>query len=145
MQFNQLGKWLAIGLLILPSVLLLGQTEVPEAVQATFDNLFPNVEYVEWDDDGEEFFAYFMYEERETEATILGEGTWVQTMVHLQLEDLPSAAQEYLEEHFPNYTYFDSLVKVATPSHIRYRVSLESDEESIYLTFSESGELLPNG
>lgn len=145
MQFNQLGKWLAIGLLLLPSVLLLGQTEVPEAVQATFDKLFPEVEYVEWEDDGEEFFAYFRYEERETEAAFLEDGTWIQTMVHLQVEDLPITAQTYLEEHFPNETYFDSLVKVVNPNHIRYRVSLESDEESIYLTFSESGELLPNG
>jgi len=72
MKINNLGIWMAVCLLTFPTVLLIGQSEVPQAVQTTFNEMFPSVEYVEWDDDGgEEFFAYFTFQDREVEANFL--------------------------------------------------------------------------
>lgn len=139
-----LSNWVFLLIITSSTVSLFGQTEIPQEVRTTFNEMFPTIEYVEWEQDGEEYMAFFEQSQHETEAYFLENGKWLQTSTFLVFVELPAAAQTFIEENYElDLIEFDSIVRLITASFTQYTVNFETQEEGfISLNFTEAGDLL---
>ena len=118
------------------------QTEVPEAVQATFDEMFPDAEEVFWMSEGDEYVANFYHDEHSLEASILTSGEWVQTTTYLELEELPKEALGFINKEFGTLEEYYTITKVQTPELMFFTADFEVKGKSVYLKFDNTGKLL---
>lgn len=138
------GSCLTILFISLQGIVLFAQEEIaiPEAVQSTFDKMFPSATDVSWEHDGEEYLtgfenADFSY----VEVTIFEDGSWQQTVTSVSADELPTAAQTYINDEFTVETYY-SISKVETPKESVYLVNFETTTQSVSLRFDTDGNLL---
>lgn len=141
MKKTILGFSCLVALLLAPTFTLSAQSDVPEAVQNTFDELFPEATDVSWEQDGEEYLGTFETTDNIVEVTILEDGTWRQTTTNIDAEELPTAAIDYIKKEFVVETYY-SVSKVETPAQIRYFANFETETQTVSLRFDEDGGLL---
>lgn len=133
---------LVVALISLQGINLAAQDEeVPTAVQATFNTMYPEVIDVYWEQDGEEYLASFITEENSVDATFLEDGTWQQSITSLELEDLPTAAVTLLNKDFETANYYN-ISKIEIPAKVQYAVSFETDTQYITMLFDPAGQLV---
>lgn len=136
-----LGFSCLVALLIAPTSILSAQSDVPEAVQNTFDEMFPDATTVNWEQDEEEYLATFETSENNLEVSFLEDGTWKLTVTYIGEEELPTAAVDYIKKEFVVETY-NSVTKRETPGDVKYFASFETEKQYVSLRFDEDGELL---
>lgn len=115
--------------------------EVPTAIQATFNTMYPEVTDVYWEQDGEEYLASFAKDDYAVDATFLEDGTWQQSITSLEVEDLPENAQVLLKKDFTVESYYNT-TKVETPTSVEYSVNFETEKQYVNLIFDTNGKLI---
>lgn len=143
MKKSFFGSCLIVLCISLQGITLAAQENaIPETVQTTFDKLFPNATEVDWEQDGEEYLAGFENADFSfVEVTIFEDGTWQQTVTSLSAEELPTAAQTYIEEEFTVETYYN-ISKIETAKETLYLVNFETTTQSVSLRFDTDGNLI---
>ncbi len=137
------SSWLMVFFFTLQAVFVTAQTEIPDAVQNTFDEMFPEVAIADWEEDGMEYIAIFELDEQDVEATFKENGLWLQTATTLEFEELPTTVQSYIDKEFgENIEYFSGITQMETPTVTRFFVNFETQTRTISLTFDSSGKLL---
>jgi len=133
---------LIAAIIIITNLTLFAQAEtIPTAVQATLEKMYPSAEEVNWDQDGEEFLAGFEEGDYYLEVTIQETGVWVQTLLDVFLEDLPTSAQQLITQKYEVEEYYN-MSKVMTPEEVRFYANFETKTQSVSLTFDEHGKLI---
>jgi len=142
MKKNLLISSLLVVLISFQGITLLAQDEeIPTAVQATFNTMYPNAIDAYWEQDGEEYLATFAFGEKSIDATFLEDGTWQQSVISLEFEDLPAAAITLLDKDFKTASYF-SISRVQIPAQVQYSVSFETDTQYVTIIFDTAGQLV---
>lgn len=133
---------LVVALISLQGINLAAQDdEVPTAVQATFNTMYPNAIDAYWEQDGEEYLATFTADEYSIDATFLEDGTWQQSITSLEFEDLPTAAITLLNKDFDAASYYN-ISKIEVPDKVQYSVNLETDTQYVNIVFDTAGQLV---
>lgn len=133
---------LVVALISLQGINLAAQDEeVPTAVQATFNTMYPNAIDAYWEQDGEEYLATFTADEYSIDATFLEDGTWQQSITSLEFEDLPTAAITLLNKDFKAVSYYNTS-KIEVPDNIQYSVNFETDTQYVTIIFDAAGQLV---
>ncbi len=119
------------------------QSDVPDAVMATFQQMYPGVN-AQWEKErNDQLKAEFMWQYHEMEAWFQKNGTWVMTAKDLALSELPTAIPQYVQANYP-LLQIDDADWVETPTEKYYQVELDRENQAdIYLRFNEQGELIP--
>lgn len=115
--------------------------EIPTAIQATFNTMYPEIADVYWEQDGEEYLASFSKDDYAVDATFLNDGTWQQSITSLEVEDLPEHAQALLKKDFSVESFYN-VTKIETPAQVEYSVNFETEKQYINLVFDTAGKLI---
>ncbi len=117
-------------------------SEVPAAVMATFQEMFPNTT-AKWEKEKNgQIKAEFRIDYREMEAWFEKNGSWKMTKKDIIASELPQAALDYLEANYSGVE-IDDVDWVETPESNYYIVELDrNNKKDIYLKFTESGEFI---
>jgi len=114
-------------------------SDVPEAVMATFQQMFPAAAATEWEKEKGLYKADFNIGLRDMEAWFQSDGTWARTVKDLNPSEVPEAIQLYVSQNYPNLP-FDDADWVETPTEKYYVAELDPENgNDIYLKFSEEG------
>ena len=78
------------------------KVDIPEKVQASFEELFPTVIDVEWESENEnEWEAEFEMDGKEVSACFTINGEWIET--EYEIESLPETLETILNETYPGF------------------------------------------
>ena len=133
---------LVVAIISLQGINLMAQDEeVPTAVQATFNTMYPAATDIFWEQDGEEYLATFTQDEYSVDATFFEDGTWQQSITGLEVEDLPTAAIALLKKDFKIESYYN-VSKIEVPDNVQYSVNFETDTQYVNLIFDTTGQLV---
>ena len=113
---------------------------IPEKVQASFDELFPVASEVEWEmEDENEWEVEFKMDGKEASACFTSEGKWLET--EYAVESLPETIETIINETYPGFE-FDEIEMVESPEFNGYEIELEKGEEEIEILVSVEGEII---
>lgn len=116
------------------------QVNIPEKVQASFEELFPTATEVEWEmEDENEWEAEFEVDGKEASACFTIEGEWIET--EYELESLPETIETILMETYPGFE-IDEIEIVESPDFNGYEVELKKGEEELEVMVTNEGEVL---
>ncbi len=131
-----------IGLFLLPTFSIQAQDdEIPQAVLATFGDMFPNAEEMDWFADEDEYAVSFAEDSYNLEANFKSNGDWIQTSKTIELDDLPTAATKMIVAEYGKPEYFINLVQIQRPGKMYYYVSFETIKKTVTLTFDANGKM----
>ena len=120
----------------------LKETEVPQAVKASFSKSFPNAKAVEWSKETEsEFEAEFKSGSVEQSANFDATGKWLVTETEIKKSDLPAAVQATIKKEFAGFK-IEEAEKVEKAEGVTYEVELEKGELTYGIEFSKDGKVL---
>lgn len=137
-------KKLSILLFALLSVFIIScnqqNVNIPEKVQASFDELFPLATEVEWEmEDENEWEAEFEMDGKEASACFTSEGEWLET--EYEVESLPETIETIINETYPGFE-IDEIEMVESPEFNGYEIELKKGEEEIEILVSAEGEII---
>ncbi|AYN69080.1 hypothetical protein D1013_17690 [Euzebyella marina] len=114
--------------------------EVPQAVDATFNQTFPNATDIEWEAKNNKYEVEFDIETIDHKALIASDGSIEQYKYDIVATELPAEVTSKLSTDYPNNRLDDSeVLKIGTQTY--YQVELENEPQDIYLVFQEDGEI----
>lgn len=123
------------------NTLLFANEPVPAAVADAFHANYPGVKAVNWEHRAGQYVAMFKQDEGLTKVFYDGKGTWLETRVRLQLNELPGGVQHFIAKY-----YVDADVnfagKVMTPNGALYRIESELPDAVVVKILNEDGELI---
>lgn len=117
------------------------RTNVPEAVETRFTEMYPAAENVDWDEEQENFEAEFEVSERERTALFNAEGKLIRYTEKIEDRYLPAPALKALQQRYAGFK-LDEAHRVQQDHNTLYEVELERKEEEMLLLFDEDGRLL---
>ena len=117
-------------------------SDVPAAVMATFQKMFPNTT-AQWEKEKHgQLKADFNFDYHEMEVWFQNDGTWVRTKKDISASELPQKVLDYLDANYKGVE-IDDMDWVESPTEKYYFVELDRENrKDIYLKFSEAGELI---
>lgn len=116
------------------------KVNIPEKVQASFEELFPAATEVEWEmEDENEWEAEFKMDGKEASACFTIEGEWIET--EYELKSLPETIETILMETYPGFE-IDEIEIVESPDFNGYEVGLKKEDEKIEVMVTNEGEVL---
>jgi len=119
--------------------------KVPEAVKRAFAQKFPTAQHVRWDEEEEgEFEAEFKMDGHEASASFQADGTWLETEMEVEVNDLPQAVKLAVSDQFANFEV-EEAEQIETPNWARaYEVKLENEAQKVEVeaVFDAQGTLL---
>ncbi len=120
----------------------LKETDVPQAVKASFTKSFPNAKGVEWSKESEsEFEAEFKSGSVEQSANFDAMGKWLVTETEIKKSDLPAGVQAAIKKEFAGFK-IEEAEKVEKAEGVTYEVELEKGELTYGVEFSKDGKVL---
>ena len=121
----------------------LKDSDVPEAVKATFAKNFPKAKEVKWSKEGtSEFEAEFEIAEVEQSANFDKTGKWLETETEIKKSELPQAVQATIAKEFAGFTV-DETEKVESPGKaLLYEIELKKDKVRYEVQFSADGKVV---
>lgn len=99
---------------------------VPAAVQAAFNQRYPNASVKEWEKENGLIKADFWNGAQESEAWFLPDGTWVRTETDIPAATLPQAVLDYVAANYAGFRV-DDAEYVETPEGDFYELELEKN------------------
>jgi len=79
------------------------QSQVPEAVQATFEKMYPGEKDPDWHKDSHgNYESHFKIDGIKYRADFNADGSWIETETNVEKKDLPDAVKLVINEQFPN-------------------------------------------
>lgn len=134
-------------LLVASTINLQAQSDVPTAVQTSFEKMYPNAEDVYWDEEVDGIYTVYFFDGAHTAEAIFRQGgEWNQTSFDYTLDELPEAAQNVLLDRFDEEQgFYAKILRLEAPDLVQYHVSFDMEERTIDLVFNEEGELVRRG
>ena len=116
------------------------KVNIPEKVQASFDEMFPVAANVEWEMENEnEWEAEFDMDGKEASACFTLNGEWIET--EYEIESLPETIETILNETYPGFQIAEIEV-VETPGFNGFEIELKKGEEEIEILITAEGEII---
>jgi uncharacterized membrane protein YkoI len=137
-------KELSILIIALVSLFIIScdqqNVNIPEKVQASFDELFPLATEVEWEmEDENEWEAEFEMDGKEASACFTSEGEWLET--EYEVESLPETIETIINETYPGFE-ISEIEMIESAEFNGYEVELEMNEEEMEILVSMEGEII---
>ena len=130
------------------AILLLGlgasaqaQPAVSAAILGQFSTMYADAEDAEWEEDGDNYLAYFTLNENFATATFSKAGKWVQTVIGMSEKDLPKNVLKTINGNFSNFSYND-VEKTEKKDSTQFNVEIETETKVISLILSSDGKIL---
>lgn len=124
-------------------VLLSAQEEIPNKILESFTAKFGKVSNVDWSEYDRVYIASFSNKkDRWISAQFDAQGNWQQTETFLEVEDIPSLQQQYINKNFGQPSYYSSILQLETPEKTTLNISFDTATHYVTLLFSAEGELL---
>ena len=126
---------------------ILAAEPTPE-VLATFEQMFPDADEVEWDYMEEDtlHMAWFDNGGVAAEAFFIPEGEWVRTVSYVDESLLPQGAKDHFAQELPEVKEFTSVAMIEEPDFTYFQITFDVEEEGeevgYFLMFDEEGNLL---
>ena len=128
-------------LVALCSLLWTANDQIPAAVQARFQAMFPKAEEVQWKQEKEDVVAFFKHYSSLKEAVFTPEGEWRETRIQRAIWSCPDPVIAYMDLNLKGATV-TSAAKVIDQEGVTYRVEAEYPEKIVILILNEGGYLL---
>lgn len=131
----------SICLLLFSAPSIMANGPIPESVQKTFIQLYPEIESPFWENRHDGIVATFLDNEGLKKAFFQPDGQWVETRIRMSIGQLPAGVSRFIRKN-----YVDAEItfcgKVYTPKGIWYRVESELPGKVVLKTLDESGALI---
>lgn len=117
-------------------------TGVPRAALNKLQEQYPEAEAVEWTQFDRQYVAGFfdLASSRAVEMTFDDRGRWIQTLVNLDVNDLPGPVNDYLTSEFEDYYATAYLLRF--PERSEYGLTVDTPTHIYTLSFDRAGALL---
>lgn len=116
---------------------------VPDAVEKSFQQKYPDAEDVNWSESDDHYVATFYDDEGYTKQASFDEnGVWLKTTTDLDEDGLPENISEYIMSNYGEVDYFNQIIFSEKPDGHQYLVAFEIGTETVNLTFDGNGSLL---
>ena len=117
----------------------LASSDVPKAVEQTFNNMFANV-HPQWELENKLYKAEFFQDGHEMEACFNSDGSWSHTYKDVYINELPEPVTNYVSTKYADYRIDESKF-VKTPTTEYYQLELERNgKRDRILRLSATGE-----
>jgi hypothetical protein len=115
--------------------------KVPDAVRQAFEQKYPGVEKVKWDQQNGQCIASFKWNDKKCIATFSESGEWLQSETMLKYTELPLDLKKKI-----NVKYTAGSIKEASkmeqPAAISYRIYLKPGWSPEWIQFAEDGTVI---
>lgn len=116
------------------------KNDIPEKVQASFEEMFPTASEVEWEiENKNEWEAEFEMDGKEASACFTNEGEWIET--EYEIESLPETIETILNETYPGFE-IDEIEIVESPEFNGFEIDLKNGEKEIEILVNDNGEVI---
>ena len=119
--------------------------QVPPPVQERFNLEYPEIEDIFWEQRENQHVAIFTDSEGLKKAFFEADGTWAETRLRVDLDELPPAIKTHLNEHYEDAqvtfcgkVYDEDGVWYRVESEFLNRVTLKTLDQNGYLISAES-------
>ena len=115
---------------------------IPRSALNELQEQYPEAEAVEWTQFDRQYVAGFfdLATSRAVEMTFDNRGRWVQTLVNLDIKDLPDPVTEYLTGEFVDFYATAYLLRF--PERSEYGLTVDTPTHIYTLSFDREGQLL---
>lgn len=115
---------------------------VDEAVQITFQQLYPNTPVSAWEVEMGLYKADFVLNNSHAEAWFKPDGTWVKTETDVLPADLPLEVKDFVSQNYPNF-YVEEADWIDTPDRSFYELELDAPgANDVYVWLLPDGTLI---
>jgi hypothetical protein len=113
---------------------------VPEAVNKTFQNKFPNATNAKWDkENAHEFEAEFVWNGAKYSANFSDTGEWLETESTISFNQLPEKVQKAFNNSYPGANV-KAVAKIETSkSTTKYEVEIKQSIKNKEVLYNEDG------
>lgn len=133
--------WLSLSFFLFSAAALLANGHIPEVVQKTFTQLYPEIENPFWENRHDGIVATFKDKEVLKKAFFKPDGQWIETRIRMGLGLLPTGVENFVRENYQNAD-ISFCGKVYAPGGVWYRVESELPGKVVLKTLDESGKLI---
>lgn len=128
----------------IPLLNQLDEEEVPQAVRTALSKKYPDAKDTLWaaDDDMQKFAASFENEDSFADIFFEKDGTWIETALEIDLDDVPEIVLDNAEKAYPEIEFFEAVVRVERAAQVLYEVVLRDEESEITLSYKPDGTLI---
>lgn len=131
----------AIVLLFAISAFTMDPGKVSPIVKAAFENDFPNVVKVNWETNGDFYFASFLFNNEKSEAAYNEEGELVATSRNMLTAQVPLNILLAIAREYKGYNVDKTAVEITYQGFLRYYVTVENSTHIYKLKCLSDGEL----
>lgn len=119
---------------------------VPQDVETTFRAMYPTATMVNWEIEGSYYEVDFVFENREREAWFSMQGIWSMTRTDLPgVASVPDLVRQAFEaSEWASWRVDDVDMIERANMDTLYVIEVESGNAEVYITYSESGDLVKN-
>ena len=117
------------------------KSEVPAAVQKSFQKKFAQATEVKWEEEEGSYEAEFHLNGKEMSAEFSGDGTWKETETEVDQADLPAAIVDTLESAYGDYEVKE-VELCETPEGKSWEIEVKKDQTEMELVMDENGKVL---
>lgn len=115
-------------------------TRIPQTVENSFNNHYPNTDVKGWKQDGRLVKAEFNSDGNPAEAWFTYDGIWVKTEIKYK-QSLPAAIIAYLEHNYKGF-HINHIVWVDTPVRQYFELDMQVGNLHIFISISEDGTVI---
>ncbi|MBC8047176.1 MAG: PepSY-like domain-containing protein [Fimbriimonadaceae bacterium] len=119
------------------------EKDVPSNVKIEFAKLYPDVNDVDWEKEGENFEAKFEIADIENSVIFDATGNFLETETEINENELPAAVKAYLQNNYNGVTPEEAFI-IRRVDAIFYEIEIEVNKKETELLFDESGNLQEN-
>jgi hypothetical protein len=118
--------------------------DVPQVIVAALKNRFPDADDIVWasDEAMNKFAANFNNESNYTDVHFDKNGNWLETIMEVEVEDIPDQIMDSAEEAFPELEYVEGISKIERGTEVFYELVLTDEETEYTLVYDAQGNLL---
>ena len=132
-----------LSICLLLTCLSTAEAQIPDAVLKSFKNKYPNEKVHDWEKDAHNYIEIqFKKDGDQYRADFLNDGTWIETEVSIDKDDLPKAIKKIIKE-----TYGDrKIAEIEKVEHhskgIFYDVEFKKKGKNLDVEFRANGEII---
>lgn len=124
----------------------ISESKPGKRVLDTFKAMYPEVEYVDWDQEGSYLVANFKINHKETEAWFDKKGYWYMTQIEITTDSLPQPVLQNMNNSKYKYWHIEDVEMVRYHNlHTKYCIEVEKEIQGyphyLYLVYTNEGVL----
>ena len=119
------------------------EAQIPDAVLKSFKIKYPNEKVHDWEKDAHDYFEIqFKKDGEQHRADFMADGTWIETEVSIDKDDLPKAIKKVIKEQYGDRE-ISEVEKVQHHSKgLFYDVEFKQKGKNMDVEFKENGKII---